>query len=129
MKIQPHHSLEVAQAVIASLEALTDEVCDLKILAGIRGVDLQLGSYQNGREQGVTIAALGLPFDTSLSTTVYSIAQDRGSDEIVVYVGPIVHQAIGDDTYENHRHTFPCEDYYAASKFIFDDMVTRLSNM
>lgn len=70
---------------------------------------IYIESYQNGREQGFTIVPgynIGI-----------SVAENRNSDNIVVYVGKYVMQSISEDAWKNKR-LFDYNDFYGAAKYI-----------
>lgn len=123
MKFQIHHSLLVAQAVVAHLqtmlefEELSQEERD--------GLELIVGSFQNCREQGLTVSAYGAPYDEMYSSTCYYIAQNRSSDRIVIYVYRYVFNASEQGIYDN-AHYFHHGEYNEAAQFIIDDIVERI---
>lgn len=94
-------SLLKAEAVVNLV--MTDEFlqsCDHYIF---------IESYQNGREQGFTIVPV---YNIGIS-----VAENRNSDNIVVYVGKYAMQSISEDAWENKR-SFDYNDFYGAAKYI-----------
>jgi len=67
-----------------------------------------IGAYQNGREQGYKICP------PNQNGTIY-VAQERRSDDIVVYVGKYSMQGISEDAYM-HSRTFG--DEFRAVEYI-----------
>ncbi len=129
MKIRTHSSLLVAQAVVAHLQTLLEYPPHTSKLTDQQWdeVDLSIGSFQNCREQGLTISAYGVPYEAenSWSSTCYFIAEHRSSDVIVVYVYHDVINASDDGIY-NDMHTFGYGQYNDAARFIVQDIAQRL---
>lgn len=82
-------------------------------LSNIEG-DLHLGTYQNGREEGLSLRSC-----SSITTNGYvSWSEDRRSDQIVVYNSDIDPcQSITDEMYKNARYF---DNEILASNFIVE---------
>jgi hypothetical protein len=128
MKFQIHPSLLVAQAVVAHLQTMLEAPPSSSDIPDEKWdeVSLTLGSFQNCREQGLTLSAWGVPYDDKLClSTCYYIAEHRSSDFIVVYVYKDTSNASDDGIYDQ-RYTFGYGQYHEAAKFIITDITKRL---
>lgn len=75
-KIQLHYSLRLAQNVVKIIE---------EKLTRSEAKEMTIGSFSNGREQGLVIAYR--PMGEYGAWRSVAIAQQRGSDAIIIYFG------------------------------------------
>ena len=115
MKLEKHYSLVEAERVLKSLQKLFDT--DLR-LAVLEDAKFTIEAYQNGREQGYTINYFIRP----MFFKVFFIAQQRNSDDIVVYYGNPSNQSVSEDTYKNSKY-FSYQDYDGAAQYIVDTII------
>ena len=111
MHIRKVSSLVVAETVINLL--INNEHLPHNEAEGIYPPYIE--SYQNGREQGLTVAGLG-------NMMAIHVAEYRRSDNIVVYCGQMAHQGISDDAYANQKFFEPGE-YEEAATYISELIV------
>ena len=76
-----------------------------------------IDSYQNGREQGLTLAA-------NAGHTIY-VSEDRNSDAIVVYIGSYAPQGLSKDAYKTAKH-FAHTDVSGAAEYIRKDLLRTI---
>lgn len=115
MKLEKHYSLVEAERVLESLQKLFDT--DLR-LAVLEDATFTVEAYQNGREQGYTINYYIRP----MFFKAFFIAQQRNSDDIVVYYGNPSNQSVSEDAYKNSKY-FSYQDYDGAAQYIVDTII------
>jgi hypothetical protein len=99
-----------ADKVLAFLLPMLEELEDSSL------VEMTIGSYQNGREQGHSLSVVNYNDGVHMLWAAFSEA--RRSDEIVVYFGdmdPL--KSITDEMYEN-AYFFEAEEHKQAAEFI-----------
>ena len=98
MDIKKVSGLFTAEIIAKILQ--NDEHLPHNTEAGEKYWDPYMQSYQNGREQGLTIAGLD-------NMMVISFAEHRNSDSIVVYCGMTANQGLSDEAWKNSKMFAP----------------------
>lgn len=126
MKLETANSLLVARNVVNCLEMNLEHVPAGYQDTDTSGVTLHVGSFQNCREQGLTVSAFGVKLsDKQYGCPSYSISEDRCSDAIVVYVGEMVNN-VSDERFALEQHYFSPGEYQKAADFILEDVFSKL---
>jgi hypothetical protein len=102
------NNLLVAETILSAVNAH---------LSGQDNYDLDLvwvEAYQNGREQGYSIAAYN---KKGLNPLKISFSENRNSDAIVVYAGEHSNQGLSHDAY-GHAQYFRYGEYQKAAEYI-----------
>jgi len=119
-------SLLVARSVVNHLEMLLDSTPMKYRDIDTSGVTLMVGSFQNGREQGLSVTGFGVKLGNGkYGSTTYYISEDRRSDSIVVYVGEWVNNS-GDSGWAEDRSYFGFGKYAEAAEYIRSDIFEKL---
>jgi hypothetical protein len=88
----------------------------LRDLKAPEGVAADIGSYQNGREQGHSVRVMN--YGTKLRSVWAAFAENRNSDSIVVYFADMdPMQSITDEMRDN-AYFFGPDEHKEAAKFI-----------
>jgi hypothetical protein len=116
MNVRFHHSLAVAQAVLA---LLTDKLSghDDSSETRLRS-DATIEAYQNGREHGFTVTAYFFPDEGGLSRRAVTFAEYRNSDQIVVYPDNFTFQGLDEKPYQDAEY-FRFDAHYEAAHACF----------
>ena len=126
MNLTTKTSLLVARNVVNHFEMLLDSTPMKYRDIDTSGVTLMVGSFQNGREQGLSISAFGVKLaNGKYGSTTYYISEDRSSDSIVVYVGEWVNNS-GDSGWAEVRSYFNYGKYAEAAEYIQSDIFEKL---
>ena len=126
MKLITTPSLIVARIVVNHLEILLESVPTQFRDIDTSGVHLLVGSFQNGREQGLSIYAHGVRLEKdNYSSAAYCISEARSSDSIVVYVGNWANNS-SEAKWSKTRRSFDNGNYAEAAEFIRDDIFQKL---
>lgn len=113
--IQKHNSLVVADTLLNYL--MNDEEAPR--------VDGTVRTFENCREQGYAIdidTAFDKQFEYPFPRVTF--AENRNSDQIVVYIGPPEggpNTDLSEKAYRNAKYFHP-EDYYKATRYIFETL-------
>jgi hypothetical protein len=109
--VEIHYSLEVAYLV---LEHFRNLPCDEKIKFTVQ-------SFSNGREQGLCLVKYG-----GANSRQVAFAQQRNSDEIVVYYGNGYEFDVSTNmpTKWNQRKYFGYGEYKEAAQFMLDYLLS-----
>lgn len=99
-----HKSLLVAQDVLKKLESISEDI------------NYTIQAYQNCREQGYMV----INDDHDMDKVAF-IAENRNSDQIVVYIGHYSNQGLSDDAYENAKY-FDTNEYLDAAIYIKENL-------
>ena len=126
MKFTTQNSLLVARNVVNHFEMLLNSVPMEFRDIDTSHVILSVGSFQNGREQGLSISAWGVRLEKDkFNSACYYISEDRCCDAIVVYIGEWTNNS-SDLGWTKSSAYFEYGNYAEAAKFIHNDIFSKL---
>ena len=101
MKLEPIPSVKIARKVLDILSKL--------LKADTQAKEGMIEHYQNGREHGFTVADYH-----AIPPRAVTFAQERRSDQIVVYLDNISYQSLTETAWKTAKCFGPDESYQAA---------------